>query len=238
MKVSTSNVSLRERTELANVRREQSPGYERTSRALLGRSSPLSNNILDQSIQKISPILDININIREQRAQAVEDGVEVVQDGAARHLGDVVEGLAGVVADAGLRVIEAVEDGGEEDVEVEARVLACALWCACYGVRGGARRGRCPRRYSSHWSSRSRRLLTHTLTCIRPIAVAAMPMRPPFLWLALVDVEKSRERTPITDLIWSVCLFSEGVSLLVLLVWLWRLGCRLCPPLLCPLTSR
>lgn len=78
----------------------------------------LGDDVLHQAVQQVGPVLHVGVPVREELAEALEDGVEVEEDVLPRDLGDVVEGLAGVVADAGLRVVEAVEDGREEEVEV------------------------------------------------------------------------------------------------------------------------
>lgn len=55
--------------------------------------------------------------------QPVEENVEVGQHGAAGHLDDVVEGLAGVVAQPAVRVIEACQHRLDQLLQVKPRVL-------------------------------------------------------------------------------------------------------------------
>lgn len=55
--------------------------------------------------------------------QPVKEHVEVGQHGAPGHLDDVVEGLAGVVAQPAVRVIEAGQHRLDQLLQVEARVL-------------------------------------------------------------------------------------------------------------------
>lgn len=60
---------------------------------------------------------------RRHLAQPIKEHVEVGQHGASGHLDDVVEGLAGVVAQPAVGVIEAGQHGLDQLLQVEPRVL-------------------------------------------------------------------------------------------------------------------
>jgi hypothetical protein len=56
-------------------------------------------------------------------AQGIEDLVEVDEHLALRDLGDVVHALAGIVADTGVWVAEAGEDGGHDLFQIASHFL-------------------------------------------------------------------------------------------------------------------
>ena len=75
---------------------------------------------VDSPIQQIRPVLHVHIHVRKQLAKPVKYQVEIRQDPPPGNLGDVVQGLARVVADSALGVVEGVQNGREENVQVEA----------------------------------------------------------------------------------------------------------------------
>lgn len=66
-------------------------------------------------------------------AEAVEDLVEVAKDAGASDLGDVVEALAGVVADTRLLIVKALQNWRDEQVEKQVDV-----WNETDGARSEA----------------------------------------------------------------------------------------------------
>lgn len=78
----------------------------------------LGDNILDEPIQQVGAVLHVGVPVGEELAEALKDRVEVQEHVLPCDLGHVVERLAGVVTDAGFRVVEAVKNRREEEVEV------------------------------------------------------------------------------------------------------------------------
>ena len=78
----------------------------------------LRDDIFNESIQEICSILHIHIHVREKLAQPIKDLVEILEDVTSRHLRDIIKRLTGIVSDARFGVVEAVQHGGKQRVEI------------------------------------------------------------------------------------------------------------------------
>jgi len=63
-----------------------------------GEAATYRHDVLDQTVEEVGAVLDIHVNVGKQGAQAIEDGVEVLQNAPPSDLGDVVQALASVVS--------------------------------------------------------------------------------------------------------------------------------------------
>ena len=82
----------------------------------------LDDDVLDEPVEEVGTVLDVNVNVREEGAEPVEDGIEVLEYPRPRNLRNIVKALTRVVPDSRLRVVEAPENRREEGVEVSAGV--------------------------------------------------------------------------------------------------------------------
>mmetsp|Transcript_8832 Transcript_8832/g.19448 ORF Transcript_8832/g.19448 Transcript_8832/m.19448 type:complete len:407 (-) Transcript_8832:872-2092(-) len=76
------------------------------------------DDVFDEPVQEVGSVFDIVVHVGEEFAESVEYLVEVGEDVGPGHFGDVVERLAGVVSDPALGIVEAVQDGRQEDVQI------------------------------------------------------------------------------------------------------------------------
>ena len=83
----------------------------------------LRDDVLDEAVEELHAGLDLGVGVGRELEQPVEDLVEMTHARRARHLGNVVQSLAAVVAHASVGIGEGGEDGLEEMLELEVHVL-------------------------------------------------------------------------------------------------------------------